>query len=122
MLAASTGAIVAGNDPGEEQRPDYTLVAFVGQVDVRVRGAVAAGDLLVPSGLNDGTAIAIAPEAIGIEQLGQVIGQAWESKSDPGVKMVRALVGLVQPGALSAALQSVDARLDALEQALLEEE
>lgn len=118
VMAASTGPIVAGNDPGEDKRQDYSLIAFIGQVNVHVRGPVAAGDLLLPSGLNDGTAIALSPDAISIDQLDQIIGQAWESNADLGVKQVRTLVGLVQPAAFSAALQSVDARLDALEQAL----
>ena len=33
------------------------LVALLGQVPVRVLGLVTAGDVLVASGLNDGTAV-----------------------------------------------------------------
>ncbi|MDX1613699.1 MAG: hypothetical protein R3300_05265 [Candidatus Promineifilaceae bacterium] len=118
VMVASTGAIVAGNDPGDAELDDYSLIAFVGQVQVRVRGPVANGDLLIPSGLGDGVAVAVAPAEIAIEQLAQVIGQAWESNPDSGLKEVRTLVGLVQPSAFIAALQNVDARLDALERAL----
>jgi hypothetical protein len=117
VMVASTGAIVSGNDPGEESRDGYSLVAFIGQVEVRVRGPVSAGDVILPSGLNDGTAIAVAPEVLNFEQLGQIIGQAWEDNSDLGIKQIRTLVGLVQPAAFTSALQSIDARLDALEEA-----
>jgi hypothetical protein len=118
VLAASTGSIVAGNDPGEGNRDDYALIAFLGQVDLRVRGPVSSGDFVVPSGLEDGTAVAVAPADLTLDQISRVIGQAWQGDADEGVKQVRVLVGLVQPAAFSAALAEVDTRLDALERAL----
>jgi len=118
VLAASTGPIVVGNDPGEDTRDDYTSVAFLGQVNLRVRGPVQASDFILPSGLNDGTAIAVSPEAIELDQLGLIIGQAWESNLSPELKQVRTLVGLVQPVAFSIALEGVEARLQAIEAAL----
>ena len=96
VMAVSTGAIVAVNDPGEKVRDGYELVAFIGQVQVRVRGKVQAGDFIVASGLNDGTGIAVSPDCITSEQFEQVVGQAWESSSDPDVKSVRTAVGLIQ--------------------------
>jgi hypothetical protein len=118
ILAASSGAIVAGNDPGEGLRQGYSLVAFLGQVEVRVRGPVSAGDFILPSGLNDGVGIAVAPGDLGLGDLGLVLGQAWEDSREPGVKLVRVLVGLVQPSALSETLQDVNQRLLVLEAAL----
>ena len=117
VLAASTGPIVAGNDPGEEARDDYTLVAFLGQVELRVRGPVRAGDFVLPSGLEDGTAVAVAPQDLTLDQLTQVIGQAWAESPGPGVSQVRVLVGLVQPAAIGAVVGDLDARLAALERA-----
>jgi hypothetical protein len=96
VMAVTSNPIVLGNDPGEKLRGGYEKVAFIGQVMVRVRGAVKAGDFIVASGLNDGTGIAISPESISPEQFAQVVGQAWESSADVGVKSVRTAVGLIQ--------------------------
>ena len=87
VMVVSTGPIVAGNDPGEQARDGYAQVAFIGQVLARVRGAVRAGDFIVPSGLGDGVGVAAAPETISAEQFAQVVGQAWEASADePGAK------------------------------------
>jgi hypothetical protein len=115
VMVVSTGSIVAGADPGEQNRADYSLVAFVGQADVRVRGPVNSGDLLLPSGDDDGTAIAIAPTELALAQVGEIVGQAWENNPEPDLKPVRTLVGLVQPAAMSTALQSFETRLEAVE-------
>jgi hypothetical protein len=96
VMAVSTGAIVAGNDPGTDARGKYALVAFIGQVMTRVRGSVQAGDFIVASGLNDGTGIAVSPERITAEQFEQVAGQAWETSADTNVKSVRIAVGLIR--------------------------
>jgi hypothetical protein len=119
VMALSTGAIVAGNDPGEEARDGYALVAFIGQVQIPVRGAVQAGDFIVPSGLDDGTGMAIAPEALEPEQFALAVGQAWESSAEEGVKPVRTVVGLMERDPtvlrLVAQVQALEARLAALE-------
>jgi hypothetical protein len=94
VLVVSSAPLVLGNDPGEEHAEGYEKVAFLGQVAVRVRGPVAAGDWLVPSGREDGTAVAVAPGEISAEQFAQVLGQAWESSAAAGVKPVQAAVGL----------------------------
>jgi hypothetical protein len=96
VMAVSSGAIVAGNDPGEENRDAYALVAFIGQAPVRVRGAVQAGDFILPSGQDDGAAIAVAPQALMLDKLDSVIGQAWESSDVVEEKWVKAAVGLQQ--------------------------
>jgi hypothetical protein len=93
-LVISARPIVLGNAPGDEEADTYARVAFIGQVDVNVSGEVRAGDLLIPSGLGDGTAIAISGNEITAEQFRSVVGQAWESSMDPGVKKIRASVGL----------------------------
>jgi hypothetical protein len=96
VMVVSTGPIVLGNDPGEKARPEYERVAFLGQVPVRVRGAVRAGDFIIASGGDDGTGVAVSPACITPEQFEQVVGQAWESSSNAGVKPVRTAVGLIQ--------------------------
>jgi hypothetical protein len=118
VLAASTGAIVAGNDPGEEDRDDYVLVAFMGQADLQVRGPVMAGDLIVASGYDDGVGVAVSADLLDIQFASQVVGQAWESNPDPQVKRVRSLVGLVQSQVIARSFRQLDARLRSVEIAL----
>lgn len=49
-------AIVKGGMPTDGG--EYESVAYVGRLPMRVRGEVRVGDALVPSGLNDGVAVA----------------------------------------------------------------
>ena len=49
-------AIVKGGMPTDSG--EYESVAYVGRLPMRVRGGVRVGDALVPSGLNDGVAVA----------------------------------------------------------------
>ena len=75
-LVVTSSPVVLGNDPGVEKRADHVAVAFLGQVPVRVRGHVDAGELLIPSGKNDGFARA-APETLQDPALlSRVIGRA----------------------------------------------
>jgi hypothetical protein len=119
VLVVSSGPIVLGNDPGDEEAGAYEKVAFLGQVRVRVRGPVAAGDLIVPSGLEDGTGIAVSPEAITAEQFAQAVGQAWESSVEEGVKEVLVAVGLLHHdptvAQMAGRIEALEARLAALE-------
>jgi hypothetical protein len=111
VMVISTGPIVAGNDPGEAARSGYAQVAFIGQVIVRVRGPVQGGDFIVPSGLNDGSGMAVAPEAVTAEQLAQVAGEAWEAAPGAGVKSVRIAVGLTRnDSALKRVMERGDAQ------------
>ncbi len=52
-------AIVKGGMPtdGGENNAGYESVAYVGRLPMRVQGAVRTGDVLIPSGLNDGVAV-----------------------------------------------------------------
>jgi hypothetical protein len=95
-MVVSTAPIVLGNDPGEKAHSEYERVAFIGQVPVRVRGTVRAGDFIIASGADDGTGVAVSPECITPAQFEQVVGQAWESSSNSAVKPVRTAVGLIQ--------------------------
>ncbi len=58
----STAPAFTGNDPGHDKQDQYALVSMMGQVPVKVAGAVIAGDYIVASGNNDGIGIAIAPD------------------------------------------------------------
>jgi hypothetical protein len=94
IMVASSNPIVSGNDPGEDNRANHSLIAFVGQSEVKVRGVVKAGDYLIPDGEQQGVAIAISPEVITVDQFASVVGQAWQSSSQDEVKNILTLVGL----------------------------
>ena len=61
---------------------------------MKVRGAVSSGDLLFPSGLDDGAAIALSAEHAAAAGRTDVIGTAWETQRDSGVKKVRTAIGM----------------------------
>ncbi|MEQ8819675.1 MAG: hypothetical protein RLY93_05475 [Sumerlaeia bacterium] len=98
VMAISGQAAILGNatlnDPELHARQE--IVSFIGQVPIWVNGPVNEGDYLVASGSNDGTAVAISPAAILPEQSHLVVGRAWGASSEPGRKLVNAVVGLPQ--------------------------
>jgi len=103
VMAVSTAAAFVGNSrAGEEAGREQ--VAFMGQVPVRVRGAVQAGDYIVASGLQDGTAVAVDAAAIQPEQGRLIIGRAWEASNSAEVKMINTVIGLPETASTSAAL------------------
>lgn len=116
-VSAVTGrAIVVGNDRGPEATP-HARVAFMGQVPVKVRGPVRAGDCIVASGREDGTGIAVPADRISAAQLAQLVGQAWESSDDPGVKRINTAIGVTGAApmaALAAQLETLRRELRAL--------
>lgn len=104
-MVISTRPIVAAGRPEPGDASEYAKVAFLGQVPVRVTGAVTAGDLLVPSGREDGTGVALAAEELNTEQARLVIGRSLESSPGKESRTVKALVGLPQ----GFAVGSIDA-------------
>ena len=105
LMVVSTQPIIIGNAPGGDRPEGWLPVAFMGQVPVRVRGAVAPGDLLVASGNADGRAVAVARDAWDPAIHGPVVGQAW-SEADGGIdSTVKAVVGVGQAAAAEHALR-----------------
>lgn len=129
LMVVSTQPIIVGNAPGGERTAGSLPVAFLGQVPVRVRGPVSAGDLLVASGKSDGHALAVDRSAWNPAQHGPVIGQAWESSDGQAPTRIRAAIGIGQAAAAERALrrqqavilsqahriESLEARFQALE-------
>jgi hypothetical protein len=93
IMARSYAATVAGNMPDPKHRDRYELIAFFGQVKIKVRGPVSAGDYLIASGLNDGTAVAVPVAAIKTSQMAKIVGTAWESSAEGAVKLIHTAVG-----------------------------
>ncbi len=96
LLPISTAPIVVGNVPPLERKPFFNKVGFMGQVPVKVRGNVNAGDFIIPSGLNDGVGIALPPDTITPEQFEMVLGRAWATvhRDAYRVSFVNVAVGL----------------------------
>lgn len=114
LLVISTNPCLVGNASGAEEntREGHEIVAFMGQVPVRVLGPVKSGDLLVPSGLGDGTARAVSPESLAPEHVASVIGRAWESARGRGEHRVVASIGLGRERVTAIAFEAVRAELD----------
>jgi hypothetical protein len=93
IMAISSTPIVVGNWPGRTETDKYALVAFLGQVPVRVKGIVRKGDFIVSSGEEDGTAIAISPAFVDSTVIDRIVGRSWESSDETDVKVVNTLVG-----------------------------
>jgi hypothetical protein len=106
VSAVTRRPIVVGNAPDQKSRSLYDQVTFLGQVPVRTRGQVREGDYIVPSGLGDGIGMAVSPDSIECGQYRQIIGQAWDSSSEEGVKMITVAIGFssATPAAVLAAL------------------
>lgn len=110
-----------GNDTAGEDPRRRTPVALLGQVPVKVRGRVRAGDLLVPSGHADGTAVAVAPAQASAAELAHVVGTAWEDATGDHVHLVTTAIGVAHVdvlGTLAARVDRQQERLDALEAAM----
>jgi hypothetical protein len=127
-LVVSGGAIVAGGDPGSDRRVAYVPVTLLGLANVRVRGPVQAGDLIVPSGAADGAGVAVPVAQATAEQARQAMGQAWQSDATVDERLVPVAVGgwrddprltslLAQVTALQQQNAALEARLVALEKA-----
>eukprot|EP01047_Picozoa_sp_COSAG01_P083602 COSAG01_NODE_17563_length_1140_cov_1.959654_2_plen_183_part_01 len=77
----SRWAVVEGSAPPSSERAAYDRVAFVGIVPVKLRGGVQAGMLVVPSGREDGTAVAVATATEGLATPRMRLGRAQEPAS-----------------------------------------
>ena len=124
VLVITDSAALIGNSSGdstETKRDPLATVAFIGQVRVKVVGSVRCGDLLVPSGREDGTAVALPAEQLQPDQLDRLIGQAWESSDQTECKRINCaismLAGLGGTG-LSRLLTQQQQRLERVEKGL----
>jgi len=103
-------AIIAGNRPSEDQSDldARELVSFVGQVPVQVRGPVSSGDFILASEDRDGTGVAMDASEVPPSEMYRIVGRAWESSSDVGLKTVNTAVGLDQTSLMAPALERLE--------------
>ncbi len=94
IMAISRAPVVVGNVPPDEEKHKFVTVGFMGQLPVVVRGQVNAGDFIIASGLNDGTAVAVRPENLKLKHLGKVLGRAWSESDNKVYDLVDVSIGL----------------------------
>ena len=94
ISAISTTPIILGNNPGKAKLNLYEKIAFMGQVPVNVIGVVNEGDYIIASGNNDGIGFAVSESDMKYEYYNKILGIAWESSSQKGVKKVLTSIGL----------------------------
>lgn len=92
IMVTSVSPIILGNWHNNREK-DMVMVAFLGQVSIQTIGQVNKGDYLIPSGKNDGKAIAISPDKLIHYNSDHVVGQAWESQSETTDIGVNAIIG-----------------------------
>jgi hypothetical protein len=94
IMAISRAPVVVGNVPPDEEKHKFITVGFMGQLPVVVRGDVEAGDFIIASGLNDGTAVAVRPENLKLKHLGRILGRAWSESDNTIFGLVDVSIGL----------------------------
>ena len=113
LLVVSSAPIVLGNMPQPEDEARYEKIAFLGQVPVKVAGPVRTGDYIIPSGLGDGTGIAVSPGLMTAEEFMKVVGRAWTGSESAPVKYVTVAVGL-DSGDIAGVVQRQQSEIEAL--------
>lgn len=79
LMVISSNPILLGNKPEKGAEHLYEKVAFLGQVNVVTLGEVKSGDYILPSGNNDGFAIAVSPAKMQAGDFQNIVGVAWEN-------------------------------------------
>jgi hypothetical protein len=107
VMIASRAPALTGNATPADKADDArrVTVAFIGQVPAKVQGPAQPGDLIVPSGKEDGTARAVSPENYRRAEHGPIAGQAWARKTSEDVGEVTVAVGLGRSGAVAEQLE-----------------
>ncbi|MES2965528.1 MAG: hypothetical protein V4760_16730, partial [Bdellovibrionota bacterium] len=90
VVSSKETAAFIGNDTQDEA--NSILIAFVGQVPVKVKGPVKEGDLIIP--MKDGYGIAVDADEATFAQYKKAVGTAWEASTIIGVKKVKVAVGI----------------------------
>ncbi len=79
LFVVSSTPIALGNQPAAKDLTRFEKIAFMGQVRTRVLGPVSVGDYILPSGNNDGFAIAVHPDDMKPGDYSHIIGVSWEN-------------------------------------------
>lgn len=117
VISSPSTAAFIGND--SHQFANAALVAFAGQLPIKIRGPVSEGDLIVAN--DDGTGRAVNKSNASIDDFYRSVGTAWESSKNIGLKRVKVAIGIgISGGArdiasLKQESKSKDLRIEELE-------
>ncbi|CAN0599661.1 unnamed protein product [Ectocarpus sp. 12 AP-2014] len=106
--------------PTEEDKRSYKQIAFLGQVPVKVIGAVTKGDYILPSGNADGMAIAVSPDNMRTNDYKRIIGVAWdEYQGNELFSFINTAVG-INSNDLTKAVNDMQAIMNSMQEALVQ--
>lgn len=94
IMAVSKRPIVLGNMPDKSRIANGNNIAFMGQIPVKVIGAVRAGDYIVARGEVPGYGVAIHPNDMTVADYKLAVGRSWDTNEKAGPKMVNTVVGV----------------------------
>jgi hypothetical protein len=94
IMAVSKKPIVLGNLPDKDRVANGNNIAFMGQIPVKVIGAVKAGDYIVARGEVPGYGVAIHPKDMTVADYKLAVGRSWDTNEKGGPKMVNTVVGV----------------------------
>jgi hypothetical protein len=121
IMVVSHKPIVLGNAPEQEHTYKGNNIAFMGQVPVKVIGAVQTGDYIVASSEIKGYGVAIHPENMTAIDFTVAVGRSWENRLTEGPKMVNTVVGVqngdwkLQVGKIQKQQQQLDEKIESLD-------
>lgn len=119
FMVVSKSPIVSGAMPAAAERDWFKQIAFLGQVPVKVLGEVNQGDYILPSGNGDGMAIAVAPDAMRINDYQRIIGVAWsEYHGNELFSYINTAVG-INSNDLGRTVAEMQALMNSMQQALV---
>lgn len=124
IMAVSKNPIVLGNVPDKEKTRLGNNIAFMGQIPVKVIGAVTAGDYIIATSNIPGYGTAIHPKQMTVETYKLVVGRSWDTNEKAGPKMVNTVVGVHNNdflniiGQMQQKVESSDQRLRIIEEKL----
>ncbi|MCK3682645.1 hypothetical protein [Maribellus sp. YY47] len=120
FMVITQNPTVIGAMPEGDNEKKYEKVAFMGQVQVRVIGKVKKGDYILPSGNQDGMAIAVDPKNMAVGDYARIIGIAWgESDGKEIFSFVNTAVG-INTNDLTRVIENMQSTLNDMQLALAE--
>jgi hypothetical protein len=95
IMVVSNAPIILGNMPSDSLSEELCeKVGFIGQVPVWVIGKVNKGDFIISYKSNSGLGEAISTEKLTVDMMSKIVGRAWTSSDNEGVKLINTGIGI----------------------------